>query len=95
MEIELSSVFDKIRLHENMKECYQVKLYYLNSKSSGLEECEMNELRLQKLLLIKEIETLTYKLAYLYVEYDKLHNAIIEHKTNISMQNGESNTRPD
>ena len=91
MEIELTSLKNDIRLHENLKECYLVKLYYLNSKSVGLEENELNELKLQKLLLIKEIEAVSYSLAYLYVEYDKLYNSLIDYKTKLSMNNGDTN----
>ena len=43
MEIELRSLMNDIKLQENLKECYLVKLYYLNSKSVGLEENEINE----------------------------------------------------
>lgn len=82
---------DEIRLHENLKECYLVKLYYLNSKSVGLDENELNELKLQKLLLVKEIESITYTLAYLYVEYDKLYHSLIDYKTNSSMKNDDTN----
>ena len=80
-----------IRLQENLKECYLVKLYYLNSKSVGLEENEINELKLQKLLIIKEVETITYSLAYLYIEYDKLYNSLIDYKTKLSMNNDNTN----
>jgi len=90
MEIELKNFLDDIRLQENLKECYLVKLYYLNSKSVGLDENDINELRLQKLLIIKEVETLTYSLAYLYIEYDKLYNSLIDYKTKLSM-NGDTN----
>jgi hypothetical protein len=85
MEIELKNFLDDIRLQENLKECYLVKLYYLNSKSVGLDENDINELKLQKLLIIKEVETLTYSLAYLYIEYDKLYNSLIDYKTKLSM----------
>ena len=84
---------DDIRLHENLKECYLVKLYYLNSNSVGLNENELNELKLQKLLLIKDIEAVTYNLAYLYVEYDKLYHSLIDYKTNSSMNNDDTNGR--
>ena len=80
-----------IRLQENLKECYLVKLYYLNSKSVGLEENEINELKLQKLLIIREVETITYQLAYLYIEYDKLYNSLIDYKTKLSMNNDNTN----
>ena len=84
-----------IRLHENLKECYLVKLYYLNSKSVGLDEIDLNELKLQKLLIVKEIETIAYSLSYLYIEYDKLYNSFIDYKTKLSMNdditNGERN----
>jgi hypothetical protein len=91
MEIELKSLMNDIRLQENLKECYLVKLYYLNSKSVGLEENEINELKLQKLLIIKEVETITYSLAYLYIEYDKLYNSLIDYKTKLSMNNDNTN----
>lgn len=91
MEIELKSLMNDIRFQENLKECYLVKLYYLNSKSVGLEENEINELRLQKLLIIKEVETITYSLAYLYIEYDKLYNSLIDYKTKLSMNNENTN----
>ena len=93
MEIELKSIMDDIRLHENLKECYLVKLYYLNSNSVGLNENELNELKLQKLLLIKDIEAVTYNLAYLYVEYDKLYHSLIDYKTNSSMNNDDTSGR--
>ena len=80
-----------IKLQENLKECYLVKLYYLNSKSVGLEENEINELKLQKLLIIKEVENITYSLAYLYIEYDKLYNSMIDYKTKLSMNNDITN----
>jgi len=91
MEIELKSLMNDIRLQENLKECYLVKLYYLNSKSVGLEENEINELKLQKLLIIREVETITYQLAYLYIEYDKLYNSLIDYKTKLSMNNDNTN----
>lgn len=91
MEIELRSLMNDIKLQENLKECYLVKLYYLNSKSVGLEENEINELKLQKLLIIKEVENITYSLAYLYIEYDKLYNSMIDYKTKLSMNNDITN----
>lgn len=91
MEIELKSLMNDIRFQENLKECYLVKLYYLNSKSVGLEENEINELRLKKLLIIKEVETITYSLAYLYIEYDKLYNSLIDYKQKLSMNNDNTN----
>jgi len=93
MEIELRSLMNEIRLQENLKECYLVKLYYLNSKSVGFDESELNELRLQKLLIIREVENITYSLAHLYVEYDKLYNSFIDYKTKLSMDNGDTNGR--
>jgi len=81
MEIELLTLLNNIRLHENLKECYLVKLYYLNSNSVGLEENELNELKLKRLLIIKELEDITYSLAYLYVEYDKAYNEMIDFRT--------------
>ena len=81
MEIELLTLLNNIRLHENLKECYLVKLYYLNSNSVGLEENELNELKLKRLLIIKELEEITYSLAYLYVEYDKAYNEMIDFRT--------------
>jgi len=91
MEIELLTLLNNIRLHENLKECYLVKLYYLNSNSVGLEENELNELKLQRLLIIKELEDITFSLAYLYVEYDKVYNEMIDFKTKLSMNNDNTN----
>ena len=91
MEIELLTLLNNIRLHENLKECYLVKLYYLNSNSVGLEENELNELKLKRLLIIKELEDITYSLAYLYVEYDKAYNEMIDFKTKLSMNNDNTN----
>lgn len=91
MEIELLTLLNNIRLHENLKECYLVKLYYLNSNSVGLEENELNELKLQRLLIIKELEDITFSLAYLYVEYDKAYNEMIDFKTKLSMNNDNTN----
>lgn len=91
MEIELLTLLNNIRLHENLKECYLVKLYYLNSNSVGLEENELNELKLQRLLIIKELEDITFSLAYLYVEYDKAYNEMIDFKTKLSMNDGKRN----
>jgi hypothetical protein len=88
MEIDLLEKMNQIRLYENLKECYMVKLYYLGSKSCGLNENEANELKIQKLLLSKQIETITFKLAQLYVDYDNFYQALIDYKTNISMLNG-------
>ncbi len=84
---------DNIRLNENLKECYLVKLYYLNNNSVGLDENELNELKLQKLLLIKEVEAITYTLAYLYVEYDKAYNEMIDFKTKLSMNDDDTKGR--
>lgn len=81
MEIELLTLLNNIRLQENLKECYLVKLYYLNSNSVGLQENELNELKLQRLLIIKELEDITFSLAYLYVEYDKAYNEMIDFRT--------------
>jgi len=89
MEEELNSLMNQIRLLENLKECYQVKVYYLGSNSSGLNESELNDLKLKKLLAAKEAETISYKLAQLYVQYDNLHFELIQNKTNSSMQNEE------
>jgi hypothetical protein len=91
MEIELLTLLNNIRLHENLKECYLVKLYYLNSNSVGLEENELNELKLKRLLIIKELENITFTLAYLYVEYDKAYNEMIDFKTKLSMNNDNTN----
>ena len=62
---ELNATTNQIRLLENLKECYQVKMYYLGGKSSGLSESELNEIKLNKLLAAKEVETLSFKLAQL------------------------------
>ena len=87
MEVDLNTIMKHIRLLENMKECYQVKLYYSGSKSSGLTEAEQNELTLQNLLTSQEIETISFKLAELYNEYDRVHHSLINYKTNSSMNN--------
>jgi hypothetical protein len=89
MEEELNSLMNQIRLLENLKECYQVKVYYLGSNSSGLNEWELNDLKLKKLLAAKEAETISYKLAQLYVQYDNLHFELIQNKTKSSIQNEE------
>ena len=91
MEIELLTLLNNIRLHENLKECYLIKLYYLNSNSVGLDENELNELKLQRLLIIKELENITFTLAYLYVDYDKAYNEMIDFKTKLSMNDGNRN----
>ena len=90
MEIDLQAVIKRIRLLENLKECYKVKLYYLGSKSSGASECEMNDLELQKLLCVKEIETIIFEVSHLYIEYDNLHCQVINQNINSSMQNDKS-----
>ena len=91
----MTITMNHIRLLENLKECYQVKMYYLGSKSIGLTESESNELKLQKLLITKEVETISIKLAQMYVQYDNIHFEIIKDKTNSSMQNGDSKNGED
>jgi len=86
---------NQIRLLENLKECYQVKMYYLGGKSSDASESELNDMKLKKLLAAKEVETLSIKLAHLYVQYDKLHYEMIAEKTKSSMQNDEPKNRAD
>ena len=95
MEEELSAIMNQIRLFENLKECYQVRIFYIESNSVGLSESELNERKLNKLLSAKEVETISFKLAQLYVQYDKLHYEMIEQKTNSSMQNNESRNGAD
>ena len=86
---------NQIRLLENLKECYQVKVYYLGSKSSGLSESELNDIKLKKYLAAKEAETISYKLAQLYVQYENLHFELIKNKSNSSMQNEDSRNGAD
>jgi hypothetical protein len=95
MQEELTELLNQIRLFENLKECYQVRIFYIESNSAGLSESEMNEVKLNKLLSAKEVETISIKLAQLHRQYDNLHYKMIEQKTNSSMQNDESRNAAD
>lgn len=67
----------EIEYYEHLKECYEVRLYYVVDKKRFACEYEENEHTLLKLKTLNMVQQMTMKLKYLYQEYQKMFNELI------------------
>lgn len=80
---ELINKQSQIEYYERIKECYEVRLYWIIDKKRFMNEAEENENELLKLNTVNMLQQTEMKLKIFNLEYQQIFGQMIDEKLRI------------